>query len=284
MFLKNSNNSSRLIYIKGEITMKSIQKIASFAVLAVSAIALSGVAQAQSVLDDVMKAKEIKIGVPTDFPPYGFVGTDLKPQGLDVDMGLYIGQKLGVKVELVPVTSANRIPYLQTKKADLVISTLGKNAEREKVIDFTAAYSPFFQAVFAAKNVNIKSFADLAGKTIGVTRGAIEDQELTKLAPSSAEVKRFEDNNATVSSFVAGQVQAIATGASVAGNMMAKNQQLSAEYKLLLKDSPNFIGVAKGEDKLRLKVNEIIAEAKKSGDLDKMANKWLGRPAGDLPQ
>ena len=65
---------------------------------------------------------------------------------------------------------------------------------------------------------------------------------------------------------------------------MAKNQQMNTEYKLLLKDSPNFIGVGKGEDKLRLKVNEIIAEAKKSGDLDKMANKWLGRPAGDLPQ
>ena len=49
------------------------------------------------------------------------------------------------------------------------------------------------------------------------------------------------------------------------------------------KDSPNFIGVGKGEDKLRLKVNEILAAAKASGDLDKMATKWLGRPAGDLP-
>ena len=57
-----------------------------------------------------------------------------------------------------------------------------------------------------------------------------------------------------------------------------------AEWPLLLKDSPNFIGVAKGEDKLRVKVNEVIAEAKKNGDLDKMAVKWLGRPAGDLPQ
>ena len=239
---------------------------------------------AQNALDDVMKAKKITIAIPTDFPPYGFVGTDLKPQGLDVDMANYIAQKMGVGVELVPVTSANRIPYLQTKKADLVISTLGKNPDREKVIDFTAAYSPFFQAVFAAKNVNIKSFADLAGKSVSVTRGAIEDQELTKLAPAGADVKRFEDNNATVSAFVAGQVQAIATGASVAGNMMGRNPQLNTEYKLLLKDSPNFIGVGKGEDKLRLKVNEIIAAAKTSGDLDKMAVKWLGRPSGDLPQ
>ncbi len=252
--------------------------------LALAGAALAPLAaQAQNALDEVMARKTINIAIPTDFPPYGYVGTDLKPQGLDVDMANYIGAKLGVKVELVPVTSANRIPYLQTKKADLVISTLGKNAEREKVIDFTAAYSPFFQAVFAAKSLAIKSYADLAGKTVGVTRGAMEDMELSKLAPAAADIKRFEDNNATVSAFVSGQVQAIATGASVAGNLMGRNPQLGTEYKLLIKDSPNFIGVAKGEDKLRLKVNEIIAAAKAAGDLDKMAVKWLGRPAGDLP-
>jgi ABC-type amino acid transport substrate-binding protein len=82
-------------------------------------------------------------------------------------MANYIAAKLGVKVELVPVTSANRIPYLQTKKADLVISTLGKNPEREKVIDFTAAYSPFFQAVFAAKSLTIKSLGRPGGKSVG---------------------------------------------------------------------------------------------------------------------
>ena len=251
--------------------------------LAAAALLAATGAQAQTALDDVMKAKKITIAIPTDFPPYGFVGTDLKPQGLDIDMANYIAAKLGVAIELAPVTSANRIAYLQTKKAELVISTLGKNPEREKVIDFTAAYSPFFQAVFAAKALPIKSFADLSGKSIGVTRGAIEDQELTKLAPAGADIKRFEDNNATVSAFVSGQTQLIATGASVAGNMMGKNPQLGTEYKLLLKDSPNFIGVAKGEDKLRLKVNEIIADGKKSGDIDKMAMKWLGRPAGDLP-
>jgi polar amino acid transport system substrate-binding protein len=263
--------------------MKSSKRVFSFALAAAAVLAASG-AHAQTALDDIMKAKEIKIAIPTDFPPYGMVGTDLKPQGLDVEMAGYIAQKLGVKIELVPVTSANRIAYLQTKKADLVISTLGKTPEREKVIDFTAAYTPFFQAVFGPKSISIKSFADLNGKTISVTRAALEDQELSKVAPAGTDIKRFEDNNTTVSAYTAGQVQLIATGASVAGNMMAKNPQLNTEYKLLLKDSPNFIGVGKGEDKLRLKVNEIIAEGKKSGDLDKLAMKWLGRPAGDLPQ
>ena len=131
---------------------------------------------------------------------------------------------------------------------------------------------------------NIKSFADLKGKTVAVTRGAMEDQELAKVAPAGVDVKRFEDHAASISAFVSGQTQAIATSASTAGTIMVKNPNLQTEFKLLLKDSPNFIGVAKGEDKLRTRVNEIIAEAKKAGDLDKLSNKWLGRPAGDLPQ
>jgi polar amino acid transport system substrate-binding protein len=251
--------------------------------LALFAAAATTGAHAQTALDDVLKAREIKIAIPTDFPPYGFVGTDLKPQGLDIEMANYIAAKLGVNVELLPVTTANRIPYLQTRKADLVISTLGKNAEREKVIDFTVAYSPFFIAVFAPHTIPVKSPADLAGKSIAVTRGSVDDMELTKVAPAGTELRRFEDNNSTVSAYLAGQVQLLATSAQVAGAMMAKNPKMGTEFKFVLKDSPNFIGVGKGEDKLRLKVNEIIAEARKNGDIDKMALKWLGRPAGELP-
>ena len=251
--------------------------------LAFAPALLAPTAFAQTALDDVMAKKVLVVAIPTDSAPYGYVGTDLVPKGLDIDMANLIGAKLGVKVELVPVTSANRIPYLQTKKADLVISTLGKNPDREKVIDFTIAYSPFFQAVFGPKALVVKTPADLAGKTVGVTRGAMEDQEVSKIAPAGVDIKRFEDMNGTVSAYAAGQVQLMGVGASVAGNFMAKNPQVSTEFKLLLKDSPNFIGVAKGEDKLRLKVNEIIAEARKSGEIDKMSMKWLGRPAGDLP-
>ncbi len=250
---------------------------------ATTALALALPALAQTALDDVLARKVLTVAIPTDSAPYGFVGTDLQPQGLDIDMARLIATRLGVRAELVPVTSANRIAYLQTKKADLVISTLGKNAEREKVIDFSSAYSPFFQAVFGARSVAVKSPADLAGKSVGVTRGAMEDQELGKIQPAGTEVRRFEDNNATIAAYVSGQVQLIAVGASVAGNMMSKNPQLATEYKLLLKDSPNFIGVAKGEDRLRARVNEIIAEARKSGELNAMSVKWLGRPLGDLP-
>ena len=251
--------------------------------LAASAVLGGTAAHAQSALDKITQSKALKVAVPTDYPPYGFVGIDLKPQGMDIAVAELIAQRLGVKLEMVPVTSANRIPYVQTKQVDLVISTLGKNEERMKVIDFTHAYAPFFQAVYAPKSLQVKSFDDLAGKTIAVAKGAMEEQELAKVGPASMQFKRYEDQAAATSAFVAGQTQVIATSVSNAGLMAQKNPQLGAEYKLLIKDSPCFVGVAKGEAALRAKVNEIIVAAKADGTLDKMAQKWLGRPAGDLP-
>jgi polar amino acid transport system substrate-binding protein len=66
--------------------------------------------------------------------------------------------------------------------------------------------------------------------------------------------------------------------------MIQKNPQLGAEFKLLIKDSPCFIGVAKGEDSLRAKVNEVIVAAHKAGDLERLSQKWLARSTGELPE
>ena len=268
--------------------MKPTRRRLASSALALGLVCLASLstlpAHAQTALDDVTRTKRIRIAIPTDFPPYGFVGSDLAPRGLDVDMARYVAAKLGATPELLPVTTANRVPYLQTKKVDLVISTLGKNPEREKVIDFTAAYSPFFIAVFGPKSSSTKAGEDLAGKLVGVTRGSVDDAELTKVAPATAEIRRFEDNNLTISAFVSGQTQLVATSVQVAGTMMQKNPQLDTEMKFVLKNSPNFIGVAKGEDKLRARVNDILAEARKNGDLDRMSMQWLGKPTGDLPQ
>ena len=72
-------------------------------------------------LQDIEKRGVIRIAVPQDFPPFGSVGTDLQPQGYDIDTARYLAKAMKLKLQLVPVTSANRVPYLQTDKVDLVI-------------------------------------------------------------------------------------------------------------------------------------------------------------------
>jgi polar amino acid transport system substrate-binding protein len=230
------------------------------------------------VLESVQKAGVLKVAVPQDFPPFGSVGADLKPQGYDIDMAELIAKELGVKVELIPVTSTNRIPYLTTGKADLVISSLGKNPDRAKVIDFSDAYAPFFNGVFGPADMKVAGAADLSGKVVGVTRGAVEDLELTKIAPADATIKRFEDNNGTISAYLTGQVQVVATGNVVAAavNEMTDLRELSAKF--LIKNSPCYVGVNKGEGALLAKVNAIIAQAKADGSLEAISQKWLKQP------
>ncbi|RJG04869.1 amino acid ABC transporter substrate-binding protein [Noviherbaspirillum cavernae] len=246
-------------------------------VLGAATLTLSTASHADA-LENIIKTKTLRVAVPQDFPPFGSVGNDLKPVGYDIDMAKLIGQELGVIVEIVPVTSANRIPYLTTKKVDLVISSLGKNPEREKVIDFSDAYAPFFNGVFGASSQKIGKAEDLAGKVVGVTRGAIEDLELTRIAPASTIIKRFEDNNTTISAYLSGQVPLIATGNVVAASISEKQPGKKLEVKFLIKNSPCSIGLNKNEDKLRERVNAIVAKAKKDGSLNRIADKWLKAP------
>lgn len=238
---------------------------------------------ADEALAKIMSRKSIRVAVPQDYPPYGFVGTDMMPKGYDVEMANLIATKLGVKLELVPVTGPNRVAYLQTQKADLTISSLGKTPEREKVIDYSVAYAPFFDAIFGSKDVQAKNFADLSGKTISVTRGSMQDEELQRLAPKAV-VKRFEDNNATLAAFLSGQTQMFASGTAVAAAIKQKNPNLSLELKVILANAPCYVGLPKGEPQLLAKVNQIILDAKKSGVLDEISQRWLGAPAGVLPE
>lgn len=242
--------------------------------LFVAVAALSAPLSRAEALDDILKSKVLRVAVPQDFPPFGSVGTDMKPMGYDIDVAHLVAQGLGVTLELVPVTSANRIPYLNTKKADLVISSLGKNAEREKVIDFSEAYAPFFSGVFGVDALAVGKAEDLAGKTVGVTRGAVEDLELSKMAPASAVIKRFEDNNATISAFLSGQVPLVATGNVVAGTISEKSPK-KLDYKFMIKNSPCYVGLNKGEPKLLARLNAILAKSKTDGSLNAIAEKWL---------
>ncbi|WP_434642467.1 transporter substrate-binding domain-containing protein [Klebsiella sp. I138] len=229
-------------------------------------------------LQDIEKRGVIRIAVPQDFPPFGSVGTDLQPQGYDIDMARYLAKEMKLKLQLVPVTSANRVPYLQTDKVDLVISSLGKNAEREKVIDFSRAYAPFFLGVFGPKEAQVKDVAALGGKTIGVTRGAVEDMVLTGIAPKAVQIKRYEDNNTTLSAYLSGQVQYVATGNLVVAAIARQNPAKAPVESFMLKDSPCVIGLRKNEPALKAKVDALIAQGLQDGTLNGLSQQWLKAP------
>src|SRR4051794_32582958 len=111
-------------------------------------------------LADIKKAGTVNIGVFEDFPPFSSVGTDMSLHGYDVDVADAVAKALGVKPKLVAVTGQNRIAALQSHKVDILLS-VGYSAEREKVIDFTAAYAPYYIAVIGPHSLNVAGPADL---------------------------------------------------------------------------------------------------------------------------
>lgn len=242
----------------------------------VALLGMSAAARAD-VLDDVLKAGAVRVAVVTDYPPFGSVSAGMKPEGYDIEMAEIIAKAIGVKAELVPVSSANKIPYILSRKADVLLN-IGRNEERAKVVDFANPYAPYFIGVFGPSDINVTKVDDLVGKNVATTRGSFEELILTKSAPAGTDIKRYEDNATTISAFLSGQAQLVAFGNIVAAALIEKNPARRPEQKLLLLNSPVCAAVLKGEDRLLEKVNTAIAQAKKDGTLAEMSHRWLKQP------
>ena len=229
-------------------------------------------------LEEIQKSGKINIAVPADFPPFGGVGVNMQPQGYDIDVANQIAKGLGVKAELVSVVGNYRIPFLQTDRVDLVISSLGKNEERAAIIDFSQPYAPFFSGVYGRPNIEISSLNQLKGQTVGVAQGSLEDLEISKLPPGKVDIKRYANNSLTASALVSGQVDLIATANAVAAKLIQDNPDQKIENKFILKNSPCYVGIRKGDTKLLQQVNNIIANLKQSGKLNQLSIEWFGEP------
>ena len=137
--------------------------------------------------------------------------------------------------------------------------------------------------VFAPSTTDISSPVDLSGMTVGVTGGSLEDLEITDAAPDDAKIVRFGDNAATLSAFTSGQVQVLVTGNTAAASLTDADPSLDLERKYIIKDSPCFIGVKKGNEDLLRWVNVFILHKKLGGELNAISQKWLGQNLPPLP-
>ncbi|MGA3249127.1 MAG: transporter substrate-binding domain-containing protein [Paraburkholderia sp.] len=228
-------------------------------------------------LDTIAKSGVVRIGVFEDYPPFGSIGPDMKPEGYDIDVANLIGKALNAKVELVQVTGDNRMAYLADHKADMLLS-VGETPEREKVIEFSQPYAPYYLAVFGPESLPVKNAGDLAGKTISVARGTLEDLSVTRIAPPTATIKRFDDPNGAISAFLSGQVQLMVVGNDVGATILARHPANDPEQKFALFSSPDHVGLNKNEPRLKQKIDETIARARKDGTMNAISVKWLRAP------
>ncbi len=116
------------------------------------------------------------IGVKCDFAPFGFIDAGGKNDGYDVEVArrfaqLAFGSK--TKLELVCVTTPSRIPTLQSKRVDIIVSTLTWTKARTEVIAYSIPYYSATGRLLVPNNSQIRSVRDLGSKTIVTTRGAL---------------------------------------------------------------------------------------------------------------
>lgn len=98
--------------------------------------------------------------------------------GMDADLMHALGEVMGLKVNMVNATFDTIIPSLAAGKYDMGASSFTDTKEREKTVDFV----DYFEAgtSFYAKsssNPEVKTIADICGKTVAVEKGTTEEEE-----------------------------------------------------------------------------------------------------------
>jgi polar amino acid transport system substrate-binding protein len=258
--------------------MKSISFIIRSAV--VLALAAVGFAAQADTLDNIRAAKKIRISIDLANPPSGMTDSAMRPIGSDYDVAALLAEGLGGALGFVPTTGATRIPNLQTNKADLVISTLAFTPERAKVIDYSIPYAGQVSLVGGVKSVNVKSMADLSGKSVAVNRSTTQDADLTANA-KGATIVRYDDDAAVITAAVTGQAELVATSQALFQTMVNKAPARQLEPKFVLRTFDLGVGMRKDEPKLMAWVNDWVRTNMKNGKLNEIFKKYHG---ADIPE
>jgi len=252
------------------------------AALGATAVLMLGAAPAHAdLLDDIMKAKKIRVATDVAIPPAGFMDANMKPTGSDVETAQLLAKDWGLELEFVQTTGATRIPNVQTGKADVIISTLSVTPERAKVIDFSKPYAALQSVVGARKDLNIKGWEDLKGKTVTVTRGTTQDTELSAMAAEKGfKIVRYDDDATMVTAGVSGQADIVATSVALVNQISAKSPNRPFEPKFVIRNFDLAIGIKQGEPRLLAKLNEWVDTNTKNGKLNAIYKKFYNV---DLP-
>lgn len=246
-------------------------------------LALQAPAAAQTV-DDIIKRGKVIVGVNTTTPIFGLMGQNGEPEGYDPDVARLVGKYLGVPVEFVPVTGANRIPFLLTNRVDMVIALFGITPERALQVSFSMPYATEAATLVAPGSRAVKTVDDLARLRVGVPRGAMQDLVLTPVASAKQiNLMRFDDEATALQAMISGQIDLVGTGLLVNRTLNRNDPGKNYEVKIVLRELHFGIGVRRGQSDLLQWLNTFVYSIKNNGELDAISRKWRELPLGDLP-
>ncbi len=249
-------------------------------VLLVATFLLAGTMDARilfaGTLESVKEKGVLVAGVHDATPPFGFRDTNTgKIIGAEVDLVEAIAKKLGVRLQLSPVLSSNRIPRLIDGEVDIIAATMSKTADRSRLVDFSDTYFGTGQ-MFLTKAGALKSLKDLAGKRIATGRGSTSELVLRKAIPT-ANVVLFDDYVQAAFALKRGEVDAVTTDGAILFGILAMSEARS-DYEIpdfKISEEEYGLAVRKGDKAFLDYVNAALRELEASGEARMIHDKWL---------
>ncbi len=232
-------------------------------------------------LDEILKAGEIRIGINPTLPPRAFYNDSNETIGFEPEVAQELAQKMGVKLVMVPVSSPERIPFLAANRIDVVMGAMSRTPERAKVIDFTVPLHSENYGIVTRADTAITSLADLNKDSVTLVevRGTVMVPILARLAPNAKMMllDNYEDRDRAIAQ---GRASASVDGIDSAAFRLKTYNQIS--WKLIgvpeLGITWDCLGIAKGNDTLRTYLNVVLFDMHRSGDVERLWEKWFGRP------
>lgn len=245
------------------------------ALVATSVLAPLGDAAAADGVEAIKQRGTLIVGVKADYKPFGFRDPSGAIIGLEPDLAADVAKRLGVKLELVPVVSANRIEFLQQGKVDLLIATLSDKPERRRVVQaIDPQYYSDFVNVMLPKTSGITDWAQLKGKPLCATSGAWYNKDIARTY--GAEIVAFDGSEKPLFALKQGNCLGYVYDQSMLQGKLL-DDDWKAGYALPLKgilDAPWMMAVAPGNTSLQQMMEATTKDWMKTGLIVEEEKKW----------
>ncbi len=241
---------------------------------------------------ELNSAGKLRVGTKFDQPLFGQKGLSGEPEGFDVEIAKIIAAKLGISednIEFVESVSANREPFLQQNRVDMVVATYTINDKRKELIDFAGPYYEAGQDIMVAKGnpEGIEGPEDLAGKNVCSVEGSTPAENIRTQYPQ-AQLTLFDVYSKCADALTNGQVDAVTTDNVILTGLVAGNPEGFELVGNPFTEEPYGIGLAKGDDEFRDFINDVLEESFENGTWaeawDSTAGAITGEEAPEPPQ
>jgi len=260
---------------------------------AVACAVLAAPAAAQQLAGTLKKIKEtgsISIGYRESSIPFSYLDDRQQPIGYAMDLCMKIVDAVktelkmpGLKVQLQPVTSSNRIPLMQNGTIDLECGSTTNSVERQKQVSFGPTYFVINVTAAVKKSSGINSLAQLNGKTISTTSGTTSVPLLKKYEKTqNVQVKEIYGKDHAESFLLVADDRAAAfvmDDILLAGQIA--NSRNPSDYRILpesLREEPYSMMLRKDDPQFKALVDRAVGGVMKSGEIQRIYAKWFTSP------